>query len=99
MTVGLNEPVASLTRVRASSVPSTRRRVGRQRIRLLLIAGLALAVGSATLVYQRSSARAMHDYDGGPVRTSSATTTSLVADVGQVVTFGGIILENFSKNP
>jgi hypothetical protein len=99
MAVGLSRCIASLTRVQAFPAPSAKNGFGRQRIRLLVILVLVLGVGTAALVYQRSSARTMHDYDGGPVRTDSATTTSLVADIGQVVTFGGIILENYSENP
>jgi hypothetical protein len=68
-------------------------------MRLVLIAGLVLGLGAAAVIYQHSWGRAMHDFDGGPVRTDSDTTSIVVADSGQVVTFGGIVLDNHSKHP
>jgi hypothetical protein len=99
MTVDINDCVASLSHVEVPPAQSWKRRVGHRQRRLLLTAVLVFVVGGAGLIYQRSSGRAMHDYDSGPVRTESATTTSLVADIGRVVTFGGIILKNYSKSP
>jgi hypothetical protein len=61
--------------------------------------GLICALGGSVVTYQLFIGRAMHDADHGPVRTESDTTTSLRAEIGQVVTFGGIILESFSKQP
>jgi hypothetical protein len=57
---------------------------------------LVLGLGGAGVIYQRSTGRAFHDYDSGPVRTESNTTTGMPAEIGQIVTFGGIVLENFS---
>jgi hypothetical protein len=99
-TVGRWHPVASLNRVDGAPDPGWEGRGhAHSRVRVLLIAGLVLASLAAILSYQRSSARATHSWDGGPVRTDSSTATSLVADIGQVVTFGGIVLENFSRSP
>jgi hypothetical protein len=41
----------------------------------------------------------MHAYDRGPVRTESDTITTLPSEIGQVVTFGGIVLRNRSSKP
>ena len=100
MAVGVTQTVASLGQVDTAPDPAwkTRGRVW-SRKPWMLIAGLVLMLGSAIVITQRPSGRAMHSFDRGPVRTESATGTSLVADIGQVVTFGGILLENFSKSP
>lgn len=96
MTVDVAEPVATLSRVDAP--PGSKKLFGDRRVRLL-IAGLVLALGGATVIYQRSTGRAFHDYDSGPVRTDSDTTTGIHAEVGEVVTFGGIVLDNHGNRP
>ncbi|MGH8992543.1 MAG: hypothetical protein ACRDZ7_13635 [Acidimicrobiia bacterium] len=80
-------------------VPVRKSRFAGQWVRLLVVGVVVLSLGSAALIYHRSTGRAIHDADHGPVRTESDTTTSIRADVGQVVTFGGIVLENFSDRP
>ncbi len=96
MSVALSQPVGSLAGVNAPPARSWKRRLGGRWTRLLLIAVLVLG---GTVIYKRSTGRALHDADHGPVRTESDTTTSIRADIGQVVTFGGIILENYGKSP
>jgi hypothetical protein len=92
------QTVGSLSHVDAAPEPSREsgNRLGHG-MRVALIAGLVVALAGGILVYERSSGRASHSWDSGPVRTDSSTMTSLVADIGQVVTFGGILLENFSS--
>lgn len=94
MVLDVTTPVASLRGVDAPPHPGRIKRAGG--LRLAAVAALVLAVGAAGVAYKRSTERAMHDYDGGPVRTESDTTTSIRVDVGQIVTFGGIILRNFT---
>ena len=94
MGVDLAAPVDSLAAVDEPPARSWKRRFGGRWTRLFLIAVLVLG---GTVIYKRSTGRAMHDADHGPLRTESDTTTSIRADVGQIVTFGGIILENFSN--
>src|SRR5687768_2855484 len=96
MSVNLAQPVGSLAAVDAPPARTWKRRFAGRWTRLLLVAVLVLG---GTVVYKRSTGRVMHDADHGPVRTGSDTTTSIHADIGQVVTFGGIILENFGKRP
>ena len=96
MSINLAQPIGSLAVVDAPPAQSWKRRFGGRWTRLLLIA--VLVTGGA-VVYKRSTGRAVHDADHGPVRTGSDTTTSIHADIGQVVTFGGIIVENYSKRP
>lgn len=74
-------------------------RAGKKKIRRVAALALVLGLCGIAVIYQRSSARAVHDYDSGPVRTNSDTTTSIAAELGQVVTFGGIILENVGSHP
>lgn len=95
--IGSTRSVANLRVVDAAPLPSPIRRAGG--LRIAAVAALVLFVGAAAFAYKRSTGRAMHDHDSGPVRTESDTTTSIRVDVGQVVTFGGIILENFSDEP
>jgi hypothetical protein len=94
MNVDLAQPVGTLAAVDAPPARSWKSWFGGRWTRLLLIAVLVLG---GTVVYKRSTERAVHDFDRGPVRSQSDTTTSIHADIGQVVTFGGIIVENFSK--
>lgn len=96
MSVDLSQLVGSLAVVDAPPTRSWKSRLGGRWARLLLIAVLVLG---GTVIYKRSTGRAMHDADHGPVRTESDTTTGIHADIGQVVTFGGIIVENYSKRP
>jgi hypothetical protein len=99
MTAKLAEPIASLTCVDPPPAASSKRRFGSWRVRLVVTAVLVPGLTGTALMYKRSTGRAMHDFDSGPVRTESDTTTSIVADIGQVVTFGGIVLDNHSKHP
>lgn len=96
MSVALSRPVGSLAAVIPPPERSWKSRLGGRWTRWLLIAVLVLG---GSVVYKRSTGRAVHDADHGPVRTESDTTTSIHADIGQVVTFGGITVENFSKRP
>lgn len=99
MDVNLAESVASLRRVEAPIAPGRTRRFEGGRKRLVVVGVMIVSLVGAAVVYKRSTGRAMHDYESGPVRTESDTTTSIRVEVGQVVTFGGIILESFSKKP
>ena len=96
MSVDVSQPIGSLATVDAPPARSWKSRFGGRWIRLLLVVVLVLG---GTVIYKRSTGRALHDADHGPVRTESDTTTSIHADIGQVVTFGGIIVENYSKHP
>jgi hypothetical protein len=100
MAIDVQQPIASLAGVDAppSDLPR-KKRFGGRRARLLIIAVLVLGLGGVAAIYRRSTGRSMHGADSGPVRTESDTTTGIVVDIGQVVTFGGIILENFSNRP
>ena len=95
MAVDASERIATLA-VNEAPAPVPNRRLEGRRTRLLVVVAVVLSLGGAALIYQRSTGRAMHDADHGPVRTESDTTTSIRADVGQIVSFGGIVLENFS---
>jgi hypothetical protein len=97
MAVDLADPLGSLDRVDAA--PTSKRLLEDRRVRLFLIAGLVLALIGVAVMYKRSTGRAVHDYDSGPVRTESDTTTGIQAEIGEIVTFGGIILDNFSNRP
>lgn len=99
MAVHLSDRVATLALVDTAPAPVRKRRFQGRPMRLLVLAVVVLFLGGAALIYQRSTGRALHDADHGPVRTESDTTTSIRADVGQVVSFGGIILDNFSNRP
>jgi hypothetical protein len=99
MAVEVAEPIGSLTGVDAATSPAGTKRFGGRRFRLLVIGALVLGLGGTAVIYKRSTGRAMHDFESGPVRTDSDTTTAIRAEVGEVVTFGGIVLENFSKRP
>lgn len=97
MAVDVENPIATLGGVDVATAPTPSERNRPRRFRLFVVGALVLSLGGAAVIYKRSTGRAMHDYDSGPVRTESATTTGVRAEVGEVVTFGGIILENFSK--
>lgn len=97
MAVGLSNPIATLENVDRLPVPSRRRPIGKRRI-LLVAMVVLIAVGGPVLLDRRSG-RAFHDYDSGPVKTGSDTVTSLPVEVGQVFTFGGIVLKNSSQQP
>lgn len=96
MAVDVAQPVATLIVVDEATAPTLPDRTGPRRFRLLIVGALLLSLGGAAVMYNRSTGRAMHDYDSGPVRTESYTATGVRTEVGNVVTFGGIILENFS---
>ena len=59
---------------------------------------VAIAV-AGTLVFNRLSGPALHDFESGPVKSDTDTINSLPVEVGQVFTFGGIILKNFTNDP
>jgi hypothetical protein len=99
MAVDLAQPIATLAAVEAASAHVRKRWFQGPRMRLLVIAVVVLSLGGAALIYRRSTGVAMHDADHGPVRTESDTTTSMRVEVGEVVTFGGIVLENFGQRP
>jgi hypothetical protein len=99
MAIDAGQPIASLASVEVlNSVPGGKKRFARRRGRLMLVAVLVLGLGGVATIYRRATGTAMHGADSGPVRTDSDTTTGLVAEVGEVVTFGGIILENVSNH-
>ena len=97
ITTCTNDPIARLEDVDPLPVPDRSRWVGSRRI-FLVTAALVLAVAGA-VVFSRSSGPAFHDDDTGPVRTNTDTVTSLPVEVGQVFTFGGIILKNYTDEP
>lgn len=100
MAIDVGQRIASLASVDTPHpVPGREKRFKGRRARLLLVAVLVLALGGAAEIYRRSTGRALHGAESGPVRTQSDTTTGIVADIGEVVTFGGIILESFSNRP
>jgi hypothetical protein len=96
MAVGLSNPIDTLDNVEPVSVPIRRRWLRNRRIVAALIL-VMVGAGGAVVLY-RSSGRAFHDYDSGPVKTASDTITSLPVEVGQVFTFGGIVLKNSSEH-
>lgn len=80
--------------------PAVERGHGRRRL-LLLTVVVILGLGLTTAVVNkiRSSGRTVHDYRSGPVKSGSRTGTSFAVDLGQVFTFGGIVLENSGDQP
>lgn len=96
MAVDLAGPIATLSVVDVATAPTRGGRRGPRRFRLVIVAALVLSLGGTVVMFKRSTGRAMHDYDSGPVRTESYTTTGVRTEVGKIVTFGSIILENFS---
>ena len=79
--------------------PAASKRDRRGRGRSLVAAGLLVLILLGVVAIQRSTGRATHSFDSGPVRTDSDTTTSIRVDVGQMATFGGIVLDNVSNHP
>jgi hypothetical protein len=73
------------------------RRFSRYRNLVLLSIGLGLLGVLAGIT--RSPGRAVHNYRSGPVTTGSRTRTSFPVDLGQLFTFGGIVLENSAGSP
>lgn len=65
---------------------------------MLVLVPLVIGLG-AVVAANSGSDRASHDYDSGPVNTGSDSLTSLPVEVGQVFTFGGIVLENTTEQP
>ena len=68
-------------------------------MRLLVVGALVLGLVGGAVIYKRSTGRAVHAYDRGPVKTESDTITSLPSELGQVVTFGSLVLRNSSSKP
>jgi hypothetical protein len=67
---------------------------------LILLAVIAVAVAGTVVFALRSGRRAVHAFDKGPLQTFSSTRTGMLADeLGQVFTFGGIVVTNRSKSP
>ena len=99
MAVKFAERVGSLAAVDESPAQNWNRRSHGRPTRSSLLIVLLLALVGTGVMYQRSTGRTVHDFDSGPVRTGSDTTTGIAADIGQIVTFGGIIVKNFSKRP
>ena len=94
---GAVDPIATLEDVDPLPVPDRSRWVGSRRI-IFIVVPLVLAV-AGSLVFDRLTGPVFHDDDSGPVRTDSNTITSLPVEVGQVFTFGGIILKNYTNDP
>lgn len=100
MAVRFPEAIGTLPVVEPPAVPAETRRPGGRRIPRLAVAAAVLGcVALGLVVVKRSTGRAMHAYDRGPVRTESDTITTLPSEIGQVVTFGGIVLRNTSSKP
>lgn len=99
MTVDLRDPIASLAAVEALPASDHSSGMRGRWVRLGVTAAVVLALVAGGLLYKRATGRAVHNAESGPVRTESDTTTGIVAEVGEVVTFGGIVLENFSDHP
>ncbi len=98
MAVRFDNPIATLDRVDPPPVsPGQNGWFGKRRVVLVAVV-VSIAVGGAALAGQWSG-RAVHDYDSGPVQTGSETVTSLPVEVGQVFTFGGIVLKNTGDQP
>lgn len=68
-------------------------------MRVLVAVVVVAALIGGVVVYRRTTGLAVHGSDSGPVRTESDTTTGVVAEIGEIVTFGGIVLENYSDQP
>lgn len=98
MALYASDPIATLEHVDPLPVSGRNGWLGKRRILVIVTAALVLAVAGA-MVLSRSSGPAFHDYDSGPVNTDSDTITSLPVEVGQVFTFGGIVLKNSTENP
>jgi len=100
MPVRAQEALGTLPIVEPPVVPAETGRVeGRRIVRFAVAAAVMGGVALGLVVMQRSSGRAMHAYDRGPVRTESDTITGLPSEIGQVVTFGSIVLRNTSSKP
>jgi hypothetical protein len=100
MAAQAQEAIGTLPVVEPPAPLDQPRRPGARRIQRLVLA--AAATGGVVLglvVVQRSTGRAVHAYDRGPVKTESDTITSLPSELGQVVTFGSIVLRNSSSKP
>jgi hypothetical protein len=88
------DPIDTLENV--DPLPSTGpgRGVGSRRI-VLVVAVVVVAL-AAGLIVKRLSGPAFHDFESGPVKTDTDTITSLPVEVGQIFTFGGILLKNYT---
>ena len=80
-------------------LPSTGRSRGAGSRRTFLIGAAVLVAVVGGLVISRLSGPAVHDFQSGPVKTDTDTITSLPVEVGQVFTFGGIVLKNYTDDP
>jgi hypothetical protein len=98
MAVGFSNLVATLGNVDPLPIPPGRTRwLGKRRVVLLAVV-LLVGVGAAVALLD-GQGRAVHENDSGPLQTGSETITSLPVEVGQVFTFGGIVLKNTSEQP
>jgi hypothetical protein len=90
------DPIGTLQNVDPPLSTGRSRGVGSRRI-VLIVAALVVAVAGG-MVVSRVSGPAFHDFESGPVKTDTDTITSLPVEVGQVFTFGGIVLKNYTDH-
>jgi hypothetical protein len=66
----------------------------------LALAALVVVAAGALAFLVQSNRRVVHAFNQGPIQGGGATGTRIIADeLGQAVTFGGIVLENSSSSP
>jgi hypothetical protein len=97
MTVCATDPIDTLENM--DPVPNSgQSRWGGGRRIFFIVAALVVAVAGA-LVFSRSSDPGVHDFESGPVKSDTDTITSFPVEIGQVFTYGGIVLKNFTDVP
>lgn len=93
MDATVTKPIGTLHDVDPLLAPRRSRLLGNRRALIFATAALVLGLVGAVGI-SRSSGRATHGYDSGPVRTDSDTISSIRVEMGQLFTFGGIVLRN-----
>jgi hypothetical protein len=91
--------VATLGKVAVTPVPAASKSTSRRLLAGVL--GLLILGGSAVVAAAyRSSQRLTHDAESGPVTAGGGKTmTGIKVEVGQVFTFGGVVLYNSADKP
>jgi hypothetical protein len=75
------------------------RRLSGRRV-LVPLAILVMVTAAALAFFVLSNRRAVHAFNRGPLQAGASTRTGMVADeLGQVFTYGGVVLTNTSSRP